>query len=489
MGSGKTAVGRRVADRAGLPFVDLDAEIAARAGMPVAEIFARRGEDAFRRLEREAIDRALMQSGQVIAVGGGAVADEGNRWRLLRGGIVVCLRVAVETVLRRLEGDRSRPLLETPDRRDRIERLLAARADAYAAIPWAVETDGRDVAAVACEVLTGYRRRAAVPARPLRRLDGPGIAAALPGLRRPYHDRYRAMYCSDLDAVITDPVWMRIPADDHMVHRGDGVFEACKFLAGGVYNFDAHLERLAGSAQSVGLAWPGGTASIRALSLETARASGLEDGQLRVLLSRGPGGFGVDPYECPIPALSIVVTRIGPPFMQCHPQGATVRRSAVPAKPAWVAGVKNCNYLPNVLMKKEAVDWGVDFVVGIDDNGCLTECATENIGVVTTAGELRFPKLGQVLRGTTMMRVAALAQKLVDEGVLRAVRFDAIPESLVFEASEMLVVGTTINVVAVRAFEGRQVGTGRPGPVWRALDRCLRADLLHNPALRTPIHG
>lgn len=322
--------------------------------------------------------------------------------------------------------------------------------------------------------------------RAIRQLTPQQWLEALQRLRFPYQAHYLAMYASDLDAIVTDPALMRVPVDDHMVHRGDGVFEVCKCVRQAVYNFEAHLARLEHSAAAIDLKWQGGRDAIRARCLATLRAAGCAEGVLRILLSRGPGGFGVDPYECPAPSLYIVVTTLTAPFMTRHPEGATVRRSRIPAKPAWVAGVKNCNYLPNVLMKKEAVEMGVDFVVGIDHNGCLTEGATENVGIVTREGELRFPRLDQVLRGTTMDRVLVLAQSLVDAGRLRGVAFGDIPESMVLEAPEMVLAGTSINVVAVRDYEGRPVGTGRPGPVWAALDACLRNDVERNAALRTP---
>jgi branched-chain amino acid aminotransferase len=154
-----------------------------------------------------------------------------------------------------------------------------------------------------------------------------------------------------------------------------------------------------------------------------------------------------------------------------------------------MAEIKNCNYLPNVLMKRESIDWGVDFVVGYDAQGHLTEGPTENAGIVTRHGELAFPRLENILAGTTMLRLVDLAKAFPDSGELRAIRFRDISEDEVRAAAEVLVVGTTINVVAVRAYEGQPVGDGRPGPVWRRLQTLLEEDILQNSAMRTALCG
>lgn len=321
----------------------------------------------------------------------------------------------------------------------------------------------------------------------MEKISGDTYVAALQAARRTYHDAYYAMYSSLLGGVVTDSVLMQLPLDDHLVHRGDGVFDTFKCVDGAVYNLDAHLQRLVRSADAIGIAWPGGMDELRALSLETIRAGGRRDCSGRVMLARGPGGFGVSPYEPPERALYIIVYKLGAAFMRAHPQGARVRRSQVPAKPALFAGIKNCNYLPNVLMKREAADWSVDFVVGYDADGHLTEGATENVGIVTPAGELVFPRLENVLAGTSMLRLMDLAREQVASGALQAVVMRDITEQEVFDAAELLIVGTTLNVVAAVEYEGCLIGGGSPGPVWRGLNELLESDIAENDTLRTMI--
>ncbi len=319
----------------------------------------------------------------------------------------------------------------------------------------------------------------------MKRIDFSNYLDVLRQRRQPWQQGYYAMYSSVLGGVVRDPLLMQVPLDDHLVHRGDGVFDTFKCVGRAAYNLDAHLQRLMRSAAAIGLAWPDGIGDIRALTVETLAEAGREACSGRVMISRGPGSFGVSPYESPAPALYIVAYAAGVPFMARHPEGARVRRSRVPVKPARFATVKHCNYLPNVLMKREAVDWGVDFVVGFDDDGLMAEGATENFGIVTRAGELLFPRMETVLDGTTMLRVMRLAEPLATRGTLRAIGFRDITEAEVRDAAEMLVVGTTINVVSVCEFEGVPIADGRPGKIGRALNDLLTRDIETNTALRT----
>lgn len=153
MGTGKTTVGRAVARQLDRPFVDMDVEIATRAGKPIARIFAEEGEGAFRRREAALCAELARRDGLVIATGGGALVDARNRRALARTGVVVCLDATPEAILRRVGADGVRPLLDVPDPRAEVARLLAARRDAYAAIPWHVDTTDRSPAAVVARVL------------------------------------------------------------------------------------------------------------------------------------------------------------------------------------------------------------------------------------------------------------------------------------------------------------------------------------------------
>ena len=316
-------------------------------------------------------------------------------------------------------------------------------------------------------------------------IDSSNYLAVLEAGRKDWQKSYFAMYSSVLGGVVLDPVLMQVPIDDHLVHRGDGVFDTFKCVGHAAYNLEAHLRRLIRSASAIGLSWPLGIDDIRHLTLETLSQADQNTCYGRMMIARGPGSFGVSPYDSPEPTLYVVVYAMDVPFMDKHPEGARVRRSQVPVKPARLATVKNCNYLQNVMMKREALDLGVDFVVGFDDNGHLAEGATENCGIVTKSGNLLFPRMETVLDGTTMLRVMQLAESLVTVGDLASIAFHDITEEDVHQAAEMLILGTTQNVVSVREFNGSPVGSGRPGPVGQSLNAMLVRDIVTNGELRT----
>ena len=131
MGAGKTAIGRRLAERLGLRFVDLDAVVEARAGARVSEIFAREGEAGFRARERDALNDTMAGAAAVVASGGGAVLSADNRRCLREHGYVVYLQVGIDQQLQRLARDRSRPLLASGDKQEKLRALAQVREPLY----------------------------------------------------------------------------------------------------------------------------------------------------------------------------------------------------------------------------------------------------------------------------------------------------------------------------------------------------------------------
>jgi 3-dehydroquinate synthase len=153
MGTGKSVVGQAVAQILDRPFVDMDAEIEARGGKSIARIFAENGERAFRAMEASLCKELSQQEGLVIATGGGTLIAPENRGRMMERSIIVCLHASREEILRRVGGDDERPLLNVADPAAEVERLLSVRRDAYAALPWHVDTSGLPVQAVVRRVV------------------------------------------------------------------------------------------------------------------------------------------------------------------------------------------------------------------------------------------------------------------------------------------------------------------------------------------------
>ena len=141
MGSGKRAIGRRLAARIGMDIVDADAEIEAAANRTVSEIFSEYGEQAFRDVERRVIARLLSGQPRVIATGGGAFMDADTRIIIRKKGLAVWLKADLEVLLQRVSRQNTRPLLQGVDKRLKLEKLMYHRYPTYAEADLTVDTD------------------------------------------------------------------------------------------------------------------------------------------------------------------------------------------------------------------------------------------------------------------------------------------------------------------------------------------------------------
>ncbi|MEO8463983.1 MAG: shikimate kinase [Gammaproteobacteria bacterium] len=153
MGSGKTAVGRRLAALLDKQFLDTDTEIEKRTGVDVRFIFEKEGEARFREREREIIAELTGLEGVVVATGGGAVLDPRNRELLATTGTVVYLETSVDALVQRTRSNKTRPLLMNADPRSVLERLMTARQPLYEEVAdLKIGTTGRTVRAVAADI-------------------------------------------------------------------------------------------------------------------------------------------------------------------------------------------------------------------------------------------------------------------------------------------------------------------------------------------------
>jgi len=141
MGAGKSSIGRKLAERLELPFIDADNEIEKAAGCSIPDIFELYGEEAFRDGERRVIARLLGQGPQVLATGGGAFMDPDTRQRIAEHGVSIWLRSSLDVLYRRIERRGGRPLLETDDPRGTLEKLMKERYPVYAEADIVIETD------------------------------------------------------------------------------------------------------------------------------------------------------------------------------------------------------------------------------------------------------------------------------------------------------------------------------------------------------------
>ena len=291
-------------------------------------------------------------------------------------------------------------------------------------------------------------------------------------LRHPFFDEYYAFYSSWFGGIVKDPRFMLVPLDDHMVHRGDGVFETMKAETRGVYQLDEHLQRLFWSAEKIGLQSPCTEPQMKEIILDTLRAADKDSALIRILLARGPGSFSVNPYDAVAPQLYIAVYKLSTPAPEKYEHGVIIGASTIPVKSSWLAQVKSCNYLPNVLMKKESVDRKLDFVIGVDDNGYITESATENIMIIDKNGVLVQPPLDFILKGTTMVRVCELAEVNGLDINVKPITVDDL-----CNAREVIITGTSLNILPVVKFEDRLISGGKPGEIAKQLSAWMVSDI------------
>lgn len=296
-----------------------------------------------------------------------------------------------------------------------------------------------------------------------------------------------AMYSSVTDCIVTDQSIMAVPVDDHMVHRGDGVFESFKCIDGSIYNLEDHLDRLERSCTALGIEHSLSQADMSDIIVQTVRAGDQRNALVRLLVSRGQGTMGVNPYACFHPELYIVVYELPDAKIDKLPEGVSVAMSRIPIKPGIFATVKTCNYLPNVLMKKEAIDLGVDFTISLDESRNLGEGATENIGIVTRGKELFMPPPERVLAGTTAKRALEFARQLKKERILTTAEFRPISLGMVRSAAEVHIYGTTPNITPVTVFDGKPVGDGKPGPIAQLLFDMLREEMVPDSTRLTKV--
>jgi shikimate kinase len=160
MGTGKTTVGRALAQRIGFQLLDCDQEIERQQGKTVPEIFAEQGEPAFRAMERAFIEGGHPAERCIVACGGGLVVQPGMLDLLKSKGVVVCLHASLETILKRTQGNKNRPLLNVEDPMERIRALYAAREAVYRNSGTLVLTDGRPLLDIVGHVLRIWKREA-----------------------------------------------------------------------------------------------------------------------------------------------------------------------------------------------------------------------------------------------------------------------------------------------------------------------------------------
>ncbi len=249
---------------------------------------------------------------------------------------------------------------------------------------------------------------------------------------------------------------------DHGFLYGDGVFEGLRFYNRKIFKLREHLERLYDSARHIALVIPQELAALAADTQACVAACGMDDGYIRLVVSRGEGNLGLDPRSCPNPTVIIIADAIKLYPAEMYEQGmevvtaATIRNHPDALDPR----VKSLNYLNNILAKLEANRAGVPEAVMLNHLGQVAECTADNIFVVRH-GVLSTPaRHGGILDGVPRRTVLDLAASL---GVPN--REETLTRHDLFTADEMFLTGTGAEIIPVTRVDARPIGSGKPGPV------------------------
>ncbi len=275
----------------------------------------------------------------------------------------------------------------------------------------------------------------------------------------------------------------KISVFDHGLLYGDGVFEGIRAYNGRVFMLDEHLDRLWASAKAIALTIPISREAMVAAVLETCRANRIQDGYIRLVVTRGVGTLGLNPYLCKKPQVIIIAGSIQLYPKELYETGMSVvtvgthRNLPEAVNPR----IKSLNYLNNVLAKIEAINAGVMECVLLNPHGYVAEASGDNIFVVNGKLLRTPPTWSGALRGITRDAVMRLATHLGYE-----VREDVLTRYDLYVADEVFLTGTAAEIIGVTTVDRRPIGDGRPGPVTRRLAAEFAA---YARSTGTPIYG
>ncbi len=258
----------------------------------------------------------------------------------------------------------------------------------------------------------------------------------------------------------------KVSVFDHGLLYGDGVFEGIRAYNGRVFKLAEHVERLFCSAKSILLKIPMSPAAMVQAVVQTCRKNKLRDGYIRLLVTRGVGTLGLNPYKCRRSSVIIIADKIQlyPPAL--YERGldiitvATVRNLHSALNPA----IKSLNYLNNILAKIEAINGGCEEAIMLNSEGYVSECTGDNIFIVKGDQLLTPPLSAGALYGITRGVVMALAKSDGQE-----VAEPNLTRHDLFNADECFLTGTGAEIIPVVKIDGRVIGSGKPGAVTRKL--------------------
>ena len=275
-----------------------------------------------------------------------------------------------------------------------------------------------------------------------------------------------------LSGELVDESDAKISVFDHGLLYGDGVFEGIRLYNRRVFRLEEHLQRLEMSARAIMLELPMSLEEISNAVCDTCRANGLKDGYIRLVVTRGTGTLGLNPYICDDPQLFVIADKIQLYPEEYYTEGlkivtvATQRIGPASLPPM----IKSLNYLNNILAKIEAINAGCMEALMLNDQGHVAECTGDNVFILQ-GGKIRTPPtsagaLKGITRDVAFEIADGLGIPLVESNLTR---YD------VWVSDECFLTGTAAEIVPVTEVDGRKVGAGSPGPVTQQFIQAFRA--------------
>lgn len=264
----------------------------------------------------------------------------------------------------------------------------------------------------------------------------------------------------------------KVSVFDHGLLYGDGVFEGIRAYNGRVFKLEEHIERLYDSAKAIVLKIPLTKKKMAEAVVATCLANRIKDGYIRLVVTRGVGTLGLNPYTCKKGQVIIIAASIQLYPKELYEKGLAIvtvgthRNMAETVNPR----IKSLNYLNNVLAKIEAINSGVMECLMLNAQGQVAEASGDNVFLIKGRTLVTPPSWCGALRGVTRDAVMQLA---AEDGF--DVREDVITRYDLYTADEVFLTGTAAEIIAVIDIDRRPIGTGKPGAKTRRLAELFSA--------------
>ena len=273
------------------------------------------------------------------------------------------------------------------------------------------------------------------------------------------------------DGKLVDKEEARVSVFDHAVLYGDGCFEGIRFYSGKVFRLQEHIVRLFDSMRYLMIELPWSFEEVCKATEEAVAASGMEDGYIRLVVTRGVGDLGLNPKNCPKPSMFIIVQNIALYPKEMYENGLSLITSSYrrPNPDMLSQQVKSLNYLNSISAKLEAVQQNAGEALMLNERGNVAECTGDNIFIVKNGVVITPPLTECALGGITrhaVMDICVAEGIPCEERVMN--RFD------ILSADECFLTGTAAEVIAATSLDGRTIGAGHAGPITKRILACYQ---------------